>query len=495
MSVSTTVASAATATTHRNYIGGQWVAAVGGATFEVRNPYNDAVYTRTAASGAEDADAAVSAAEQAFADWANVSPEKKQALFLRAAEIVERRRDELSMILAEETGASLHFARFQQRVVVNVLRQAAGWVYGTKGDVLAADDTDTLSIAVRRPLGVVVDFTPWNGANVLVWRSVAQAIASGNTVIVKPSEEAPISAGLIVAQIAEEAGFPPGVINVITHAPGAAGQIADVFFERPEVRCVYFIGSVPTGRMLAERAGRALKRTVMELGGYNPILITADVDIDEAVRIANYSAFFHQGQICLNARKVLVERPLYEEFVQRIANRAAALPQGDPLDPDTVIGPLINDYAIDVMQERIADAVSKGAKVVTGGGHTDRVHEPTVLVDVPDDAVVAYEETFGPLLVVQLVDTPEDGVAAINKSLYGLTASVLSGDTYLGLQLARQIKSGMVHVNSSTVEDAIEAPIGGVRDSGWGRHGDHARDDLTDLVWVTARNTPVDLPI
>ncbi|MGW1529207.1 aldehyde dehydrogenase family protein [Streptomyces sp. NPDC002159] len=367
------------------------------------------------------------------------------------------------------TGSSLHFARFQQNVVAKVLRQAAGWVLEAKGEVLTADNSGTLSIAVRRPLGVVADFTPWNGANVLVWRSVAQSIAAGNTIVVKPSEEAPISAGLVVAQVADEAGFPPGVVNVVTHAPGAAGPIADVFFERPEVRCIYFIGSVPTGRMLAERAGRTLKRSVMELGGYNPLVILADTDLDYAVRVANYSAFFHQGQICLNARKVLIERPLYEEFVTRLAERARSLPQGDPLDPKTVIGPLINDRAIEVMQARIKDAVAKGAKIVTSGGYTGRVHEPTILVDVPDDAIVSYEETFGPLLVVQPVDSAEEAVETVNQSLYGLTASVLSGDTYRALQLARQIKSGMIHVNSPTVEDAIEAPIGGVRNSGWGR--------------------------
>nr|WP_145830099.1 aldehyde dehydrogenase family protein [Streptomyces sp. T12] len=455
----------------------------------------DALYAHAAAGTADDADAAVSAAHRAFPAWAAMSPEKKQALFLRAAGIVERRQEEFATILAEETGSSLHFAKFQQKVVINALRQAAGWVFGTKGEVLASDDPDTLSIAVRRPLGVVVDFTPWNGANVLAWRSVSQIIAAGNTVVVKPSEEAPISAGLVVAQVAEEAGFPPGVINVVTHAPGAAGPIADVFFDRPEVRCVYFIGSVRTGRMLAERAGKALKRTVMELGGYNPILITADADLNEAVKISNYSAFFHQGQICLNARKVLVERPLYEDFVSRLAQRAASLPQGNPLDRATVIGPLINDRAVDLMQARITDAVAKGASIVTGGGYNGRVHEPTILVDVPDDAVVAYEETFGPILVVQAVDSAEEGVDVINRSMYGLTSSVLSGDTYRGLQLARQITSGMVHVNSPTVEDSMEAPIGGVRDSGWGRHGEHAREDLTDLIWVNARNTPVDLPI
>jgi acyl-CoA reductase-like NAD-dependent aldehyde dehydrogenase len=247
--------------------------------------------------------------------------------------------------------------------------------------------------------------------------------------------------------------------------------------------------------MLAERAGRALKRSVMELGGYNPMLILADTDLDYAVRVACYSAFFHQGQICMNARKVYIERPLREEFTGRLAERAAALPRGNPLDPGTVIGPLINDRAVEVMDERIADAVGKGAKIVTGGGHRGRVYEPTVLTDVPHDAIANREETFGPLLIVQPVDSADEAVEHINRSLYGLSASVLTADAYRGFEIAGRIKSGMVHVNGPTVEDSTEAPIGGVRDSGWGRHGGHAREDLTDLIWVSVRRDQANLPI
>jgi acyl-CoA reductase-like NAD-dependent aldehyde dehydrogenase len=483
--------------THMHYINGKWTPSSDQATFDVRNPYDDSLYARAAAGTATEADLAVTAAGSAFPAWADLAAERKQELFLRAAQIVESRRDNLARILAEETGASLRFARFQQDVVVKVLHQAASWVYEKPGEVLAADDPGTLSVAVRRPLGVVTCFTPWNGANVLAWRPVAEALAVGNTVVIKPSEEAPISAGVVLAQVADEAGFPPGVVNVITHAPGAAAAIADVFYERPEVRCIYLTGSVRTGRMLAERAGRALKRTVMELGGYNPMVILADADLDYAVRLANYSSFFHQGQMCMNTRKVYIERPLYEAFVARLAERAAALPQGNPLDSGVVIGPLINDRAVEVMEERISDAVSKGAKIVTGGSHDDRVYQPTVLTDVPHDAVADHEETFGPLLIVQPVDSADEAVDSINRSLYGLTASVLTADAYRGLEIARRIKSGMAHVNAPTVEiveEAIVAPMGGVRNSGWGRHGEHAREDLTDLIWVTVRKNRVELP-
>jgi acyl-CoA reductase-like NAD-dependent aldehyde dehydrogenase len=484
--------------TYDHYINGKWTPSGDQASFDVRNPYDDSLYAQAAAGAASEASLAVTAADSAFPAWADLAPGRKQELFLRAAQIIERRREDLARILAEETGASLRFALFQQDVVVNVVRQAAGWVQDHRGEVLAASDAGTLSVAVRRPLGVVACFTPWNGANVLVWRPVAEALAAGNTVVVKPSEYAPLSAGLVLAQVAEEAGFPPGVINVITHTPGAAAPIADVFYERPEVRCIYLTGSVATGRMLAERAGRTLKRSLMELGGYNPMVILADADLDYAVRLANYSAFFHQGQMCMNTRKVYIERPLYEEFTTRLGERAAALPRGNPLDSGVVIGPLINDRAVEVMDERVADAVSKGARIITGGNHHGRVYEPTLLTDVPHDALADYEETFGPLLVVQPVDSADEAVESINRSLYGLTASVLTADAYRGFEIAKRIKSGMAHVNAPTiemVEDAILAPMGGVRTSGWGRHGEHSREELTDLIWVTVTRDKVELPI
>src|SRR5437868_4838785 len=218
----------------------------------------------------------------------------------------------------------------------------------------------------RRPLGVVASFTPWNGANVLSWRAVISPVAAGNTVVVKPSEFAPISAGVMLAEVAEEAGFPAGVINVVTHAPGAAGAIADEFFERPEVRVINLIGGVKTARMLAERAGRLLKRTVLELGGFNPMIILDDVDVDYAVRTATFGSFFHQGQICLNTRRIIIQRKIYEEFLGKFVARTNSLPAGDPLNPKTVIGPIITRDAVQLIDGRVKEALARGARAHTG---------------------------------------------------------------------------------------------------------------------------------
>jgi acyl-CoA reductase-like NAD-dependent aldehyde dehydrogenase len=418
----------------------------------------------------------------------------KAELFLKAAEIVRRRRGEIAEILARETASTIPFSMFQQDLVAATLEQAANWVYLPKGQVLQSNLPNTHSIGVRRPLGVVASFTPWNGANILAWRAVLNPLAAGCTVVVKPSEYAPISAGLIVAEIAEEAGFPPGVINVVPHAPGGAAAIADEIFASKDVHCINLIGGVKTARMVAERAGRALKRTVLELGGYNPMIILDDVDVDYAVRMATFGSFFHQGQICLNTRKVIFQRGIYDEFLRKFVERAKTLASGDPLDPNTIIGPLVTDAAVKLVDERVREAVSMGATLHTGGTHEGLVYQPTILTDVPYEATAANEETFGPVVIVEAVDTAEDAVAVANRVGYGLTSSILARDTYKAFELAPQILHGIVNINSPTVNDETHAPMGGVRDSGWGRTGPDSLADFTDVIWINSTTSERQFP-
>src|SRR6266571_2048104 len=402
------------------FAGNHWRNAVDNLVFEVHEPYSGKLFARVAAGTRADGRTAVDAAAKAFAGWAETTPAEKARLFLKAAEIVKRRRTEIAEVLARETGSTISFATFQQDLVAATLQQVAGWVFLPKGEVLETSLSGTHSIGVRRPLGVVASFTPWNGANVLSWRAVISPVVAGNTVVVKPSEFAPISAGLMLAEIAEEAGFPAGVINVVTHAPGAAGAIADEFFDRPEVRVINLIGGVKTARMLAERAGRLLKRTVLELGGFNPMIILDDVDVDYAVRTATFGSFFHQGQICLNTRRIIIQRKIYDEFVSKFVKRAETLPSGDPLDPGTVIGPLVSRDAVQLIDGRVKEALARGARAHTGAKHDGQIYYPTILTDVPLDAAIANEETFGPVVVVEVVDTPEEAIAAANRTMYGL---------------------------------------------------------------------------
>src|SRR4029077_758084 len=468
------------------FAGNQWRNAVDNQVFEVHEPYSGKLFARVAACSRADGRAAVDAAAKAFPAWAETTPAEKARLFLKAAEIVKRRRTEIAEVLARETGSTISFATFQQDLVAATLQQVAGWVYLPKGEVLETNAPGSHSIGVRRPLGVVASFTPWNGANVLSWRAVISPVAAGNTVVVKPSEFAPISAGVMLAEVAEEAGFPAGVINVVTHAPGAAGAIADEFFDRPDVRVINLIGGVKTARMLAERAGRTLKRTVMELGGFNPMIILDDVDMDYAVRTATFSSFFHQGQICLNTRRIIIQRKIHAEFLKKFIARTRTLPSGDPLNPKTLIGPLITRAAVELVDGRVKEAGAKGATLHTGGTFEGQIYQPTILTDVPLDTAVANEETFGPVVVVEVVDTPEEAIKAANRTMYGLTSSILAGDTYKAFEMAPKILAGIVNVNSPTVNDEIHAPMGGVRDSGWGRTGPESLNDFTDLIWINA---------
>jgi acyl-CoA reductase-like NAD-dependent aldehyde dehydrogenase len=470
------------------FAGNEWRTAADNQVFEVHEPYTGKLFARVAAGTRADGRAAVDAAAKAYPAWAATTPAEKARLFLKAAEIVRRRRSEDAEMLARETGSTISFATFQQDLVAATLQQVAGWVYLPKGEVLETNQPGSHSIGARRPLGVVASFTPWNGANVLSWRAVISPVAAGNTVVVKPSEFAPVSAGIIVAQVAEEAGFPPGVVNVITHAPGAAGAIADEFFDRPEVRVINLIGGVKTARMLAERAGKLLKRTVMELGGFNPMIILDDVDMDYAVRTATFGAFFHQGQICLNTRRIIVQRKIYEEFLGKFAARTTGLPAGDPLNPKTIIGPIITPAAVRMIDDRVKDALARGARAHTGARYEGQIYYPTILTDVPLNAAIANEETFGPVVVVEAVDTPEEAIAAANRTMYGLTSSILAGNTYKAFEMAPKVLAGIVNVNSPTVNDEIHAPMGGVRDSGWGRTGPRSLEDFSDLIWINSHS-------
>ena len=249
-----------------------------------------------------------------------------------------------------------------------------------------------------------------------------------------------------------------------------------------------FTGSTATGRRLAEAAGRHLKRVLLELGGYDPMLVLADADLDFAVNASAFGAFLHQGQICMSARKIIVERPIAEEFTARLAAKTKTLKAGDPNEHDTVIGPLINEAALQMVKERVHDAVAKGAKVLAGGEAVGPCFQATLITDVPADSDFAKHETFGPVLAIEVVDSAEEGVARANATSYGLSAAIFTADTDRGFALAQQIESGIVHVNEQSVGDEPQMPFGGVKDSGWGRFGGQAVvDEFTELRWITVQ--------
>ena len=471
--------------TYRQLIGGEWVDAADGRTFDDMNPFDGTVFARIPASSAADAQRAIEAADRAFPAWAAMGARARQALFLKAADILERRADELVLTMAHETGCANPFSRFQIQWAVGLLRQAAGYPYLPGGEIVASDTPGVFAMAIRKPLGVIGGISPWNGSLALGFRTVVAPLACGNTMVLKPSEEAPVCAGLLMGEIMTEAGFPAGVLNVITHAPGQVAPIADRLFESRQVRAYNFTGSSATGSMLAARAGLHLKRIALELGGYNPMIVLKDADLDYSVDTAVFASFFHQGQICMNTRKILVDRARFDEFLERFAARASALRAGDPADPANRIGPLINDQAVARVQDGIARAVAMGGRIVAGGTCEGRCFAPTVLVDVPADAPISCEEVFGPVVLVEPFDGEDDALAKANATAYGLSASIMTADAWKGAVLGGRLQAGMVNVNGPTMGGEPQIPFGGVKDSGWARFGRWAIDMFTDLNLVT----------
>jgi acyl-CoA reductase-like NAD-dependent aldehyde dehydrogenase len=476
-------------TSPRLFIGGDWVDAEGGNTFEDKDPFTGETVANIPASGREDARRAIEAAADAFPAWSQTPPEARQMVFLRAAEILENRRDEIVGLLARETGSTVGFAMFQHHFVAGLLRQAAAIPYAPIGQVIPTDTPGRMAMGIRQPVGVVGAIAPWNAALILSARSIAAPLALGNTVVLKPSEWSPIVGGLLWGEIFTEAGLPAGVLNVVTHAPGEAGPIGDELVEHQAVRRINFTGSTETGRRLAEAAGRQLKRVVLELGGMNPLIVLGDADVEYAVNASAFGSYLHQGQICMSVRRIIVERSIADDFSQRLAEKTNGLKAGDPKEPDTIIGPLINEQALETVRSRVDDAVSKGAKVLAGGEADGPVYRATLLADVPDDAEFASRETFGPVASIEIVDSPEEAVARANATSYGLSAGIITSDTDRGFALAQQLESGIVHVNDQSVGDEPQMPFGGVKDSGYGRFGGQAvMDEFTELRWITIQS-------
>jgi acyl-CoA reductase-like NAD-dependent aldehyde dehydrogenase len=471
------------------FIGAEWTDAAGGDTFEDRDPFTDDVVALVEAGTREDAARAVDAAREAFPAWSQASPAQRQAIFLKAADVLESRRDEVVELLARETGATFGFAMFQMLFVPGLLRQAAALGYASAGQIIPSDNPGNLAMGLRRPVGVVGAIAPWNAALILSARSIAAAMALGNTVVLKPSEWSPIAGGLLWGEIFTEAGLPAGVLNVVTHAPGEAAPIGDELVENPAVRRINFTGSTATGRKLAEAAGRQLKRVLLELGGSNPLIVLADADLEYAVDAAAFGAYLHQGQICMSARRIIVERPIAEEFTSRLAAKAAGLPAGDPKEHATIIGPLINGDALETVRSRVEDAVSQGAKLLAGGEAVGPCFQATLISDVPADSDLAKLETFGPVAAIEVVDDADEAVERANATSYGLSSGIMTSDADRGFRLAQRIQAGIVHVNDQPVADEPQMPFGGMKDSGWGRFGGQAVvDEFTELHWITVQS-------
>ncbi|MET9632895.1 aldehyde dehydrogenase family protein [Lentzea sp. NPDC006480] len=476
--------------TRQLFIGGESVPTADGRTTDDLNPFTGEVHAVVAAAQAADVTRAVDAAQEAFPEWAATSPSTKRRILLRAADGLEARTKEAIALMAGEVGGVSGWAGFNIVLAANMLREAAAAVTQPVGEVLTTETPGQLSLAVREPLGVVAAFAPWNAPIILSTRAVAAPLAAGNTVVLKPSEDAPIAAGLFIADVLHEAGLPAGVLNVVTNAPDDAAEIAQALITDPRVRAVNFTGSTEVGRIIGTLAAQHLKPAVLELGGKNSLLVLDDADLDYAVDAATFGSFHNAGQICMSTDRILVHQAVAEEFTTKLAAKVGSLPHGDPADPGTVIGPVINPRAAQRVASLVADAVEGGARVRAGGEGA-----ATVLDGVTPAMRIFREEIFGPAVVVTTVTDDDEAVAIANDTEHGLTAGVITEDSRRGLDLARRIRTGIVHVGNQTVDDEPQAPFGGVKSSGYGRFGGRwGIEAFSATRWVTVAGEPGHFP-
>ncbi|MGW5468807.1 aldehyde dehydrogenase family protein [Streptomyces chartreusis] len=472
-------------------IDGREVAASSGRTTSDINPWTGAVCAEVAAGTPDDVRRAVDAADAAFEAWAATKPAERRRIFLRAAQLMGERVDEIVRLMAEEVGGVAPWAGFNARLAADILLEAAAEVTRPTGQTLATNAEGVHSAQVRVPKGVIAAISPWNAPVILGVRAVAMPIAMGNTVVMKPSEDAPIACGLLISDVLHEAGLPAGVLNVVTNDRADAAEVVSALIADPRVRMVNFTGSTEVGRAIGVQAARHLKPAVLELGGKNALLVLQDADVDYAVDAAVFGSFMNAGQICMCVDRVIVHRAVADEFTAKFADRVRALPCGDPSDAGTAVGPVVGTDAARRVAALIEDAVAKGAEPVAGTGEIEgrgTLIRPVVLTGVTREMKVYHDEIFGPATVVHVVDSTDEAVALANDTPYGLTAGVITEDLAAGLAVAGRLRTGIVHVNDQSIADEPQAPFGGVKSSGYGRFGGQAgAEAFTDTRWVTAQ--------
>lgn len=465
-------------------INGEERAAAGGASYQRLSPLSGEVASKAAAATVEDARAAADAAAAAFPQWSALGPNARRAVLLRAAELLTERTDEAVARMLEETGATSGWAQFNVHLAAGMLREAAAMTTQVTGEVIPSDQP-CLAMSVRQPVGVVLGIAPWNAPLILGVRAVAMPLACGNTVVFKASELCPATHRLI-GEVLQEAGLPAGAVNVVTNAPEDAPQVVQALIEHPAVRRINFTGSTRVGRVIAQLAAPHLKPVLLELGGKSPLVVLDDADIDEAVNAAAFGAFMNQGQICMSTERLVVDEAVADEFVKKLAAKAASLPAGDPREGEVALGAMVSPEAAARVKELVRDALEKGAVLAVGGKVKGAVMAATVVDHVTPQMRIYSEESFGPVVTVVRVRGVDEAVRVANDTEFGLVASVFGRDIARTLEVAKRLETGMCHINSATVHDEAQMPFGGTKASGYGRFGGRAAlDAFTELRWIT----------
>jgi acyl-CoA reductase-like NAD-dependent aldehyde dehydrogenase len=475
-------------------IGDRELSAADGRTFDRRDPVTGEIASQAAAATIADAVAAAEAAARAFPAWSENGPGERRALLNAAADIIDGRAEDFAEAMIAEIGATPAWCEFNVRMAAQILREAAAVTTQIVGEVIPSNEPGRVAMAIRQPAGVVLGIAPWNAPLSLGIRAIAMPLACGNTVILKASDLSPATHRLIGTAL-RDAGFPHGVVNVVTNAPGDAGKVIETLISHPAVRRINFTGSTRTGRLIAETAARYLKPILLELSGKASLVILDDADLDAAVAAATFGSFVNQGQVCMSTERIVIDEKVADLFVEKFAAKARSLVAGDPREGDVALGSLVNAEAVAHVRALIDDAVGKGARLLAGGAVDGTVMAATVLDRVTPWMLVYGEESFGPVVGIIRAKDDDDAVRIANDTEYGLAAAVFSRDIDRAMAVARRIECGVCHINGATVYDEAQLPFGGTKSSGYGRFGGRAAiDEFTELRTITIANGPQTYP-
>jgi aldehyde dehydrogenase (NAD+) len=476
------------------YIGGVWRSGRAHTTLKVHDPFNDALLVEIAEANLADVDETFINAVLAQRGWAETLPTLRADVMRRAAAIMEMRHEEIVRWLIQESGSTRIKAEIEWATVRAIVLESSTLPSRLQGRILSGDFPGKENRIYRQPVGVVSVISPWNWPLHLSARSVVPALALGNAVVTKPANETPVTGGLLLAKIFEEAGLPPGVLSIIV---GPSDKIGDAFVQHPASRVVSFTGSTAVGRHIGQMAitGPKIKKTMLELGGNGPLVILDDADLDLAAHLAVVSKFFHQGQICIITNRIIVLDAIYDEFLARFVERVRALKVGDPNDADTVVGPIINHTQLNKLLAMMEGANAEGAHHVLGGSPQGLVMPPQIFDRVTSSMALARNEIFGPIAPIIRAKDEAEALGIANDSEYGLSSAVVTRDLDRGAQFAKQIEAGMTHINDVSAIDMPTMPFGGEKNSGLGRFGTEGIiDAFTTEHWISLQHTPPIFP-
>ena len=476
----------------KQYIGGTWREGASPNSLTNYNPYSGDVLSTMKIATTDDVDQAYKASLTAKAQWEKVNPYKKRDILEKAVHYIEQHEEEITEIIIDELGGTRLKAAFEIGLVKNMIREAATFPLRMEGKILPSIEDNKENRLYRIPAGVVGVISPFNFPFFLSIKSVAPALGAGNGVVLKPHEETPVTGGTLIAKIFEEAGIPKGLLNVVVTE---ITEIGDAFVEHPIPRIISFTGSTKVGSHIGQLAIKNFKKPILELGGNSAFIIMDDADIDYSVNAATFSRFTHQGQICMSANRVLVHRPVYQAFIEKYKDKVASLKVGDPRNPETIIGPVVNERQANNLQTIIQTSIEQGASIVLAGNTKGNMVEPTILADVTPGMLIAQEELFGPVVCIIPFETEEEAIALANDTRFGLSGAIHTANIERGVQMAKQIHTGMIHINDITINDEPIVAFGGENQSGIGRlNGQWSLDEFTTMKWISVnygkRNFP-----